>query len=122
PLSRRPLRLPDATALRLEALPVPTEVKEAGSLNDGAPLASIVIVSFDGLALTKLCLTSLLANTDHPYEVVVVDNGSGDGSQAYLREVADRHRHVRVVANSENRGFAAAVNQGAAAARGETLV
>src|SRR4051812_50127832 len=46
-------------------------------------------------------------------EVVVVDNGSTDGSVAWLRE---HHPHVRVVANARNEGFAKANNQGVAVA------
>lgn len=51
-------------------------------------------------------------------EVVVVDNGSQDATAAGLR----RYPWVRVVSNAENRGFAAACNQGAALARGEVVV
>jgi len=123
PTSRRPLRLPEATSRRLEAMPVPTAANPSGILHDGdSPLASIVVVSFDGHLLTKLCLTSLLINTKHPYEVIVVDNSSRDGSQAYLSRVADRHQHVRVEINPKNRGFAAAVNQGVATANGQFVV
>ena len=122
PVSRRPLLLPEATMRRIEAMPVPSATPRAGRAAYGSPLTSIVIVSYDTLPLTKLCLTSVLTNTDPPYEAVVVDNGSTDGTQSYLRELAARHPQVRFIANDENRGFAAGVNQGAAESRGETLV
>lgn len=84
------------------------------------PLVSIVIVTYNNLALNRLCLESVLVDTDYPnYEVIVVDNASSDGTQAYLRELLDPR--VRVVLNADNRGFSAANNQGLALARGEFL-
>jgi GT2 family glycosyltransferase len=84
---------------------------------------SIVIVTFDNLVYTRLCLESLLANTDYSsYEVIVVDNGSTDGTADYLHRLELHHPHVRVVYNDRNRGFAAANNQGLALAAGDVLV
>jgi GT2 family glycosyltransferase len=55
-------------------------------------------------------------------EIIVVDNGSSDGTPAYLQELARHHPNLRVIANSENRGFAAANNQAMEVAQGEILV
>jgi GT2 family glycosyltransferase len=87
------------------------------------PLVSIVIVIHNGLPYTKLCLASLDNRTDWPrMEIVVVDNGSTDGSRQWLvDEAARRGEEFRVITFAENRGFAPAVNAGAAAARGEYL-
>jgi GT2 family glycosyltransferase len=83
----------------------------------------VVIVAFNNLVFNRLCLESLLAHTEYPhYEVVVVDNGSTDGTRGYLRALAQEHTHIRVVTNPTNRGFAPANNQGLAAATGEVLV
>jgi GT2 family glycosyltransferase/glycosyltransferase involved in cell wall biosynthesis len=85
--------------------------------------ASVVIVTYNNLALTRLCLESIVRNTDHPnYEVVVVDNASVDGTPAYLRYVASQHPHITVILNSANEGFARANNIGLAAATGDDLV
>ena len=87
------------------------------------PRVSIVVVTFNQLACTKLCLTSVLTNTDAPaYELIVVDNASSDGTQDYLRELAAVHPHVRVLCNDQNLGYAPANNQGLAMAAGEVLV
>ena len=76
-------------------------------------------MAVDGLAFTRLCLESLLCNSqDADIELVVVDNASTDGTAEYLRDLAERDSRVRVLRNDENRGFAAGVNQGLAAARG----
>jgi GT2 family glycosyltransferase len=88
-----------------------------------APAASIVIVTYNQLTFTRLCLESLLTNTDSPsYEVIVVDNASTDGTPAYLHELARRRPAVRVVPNDANRGFARATNQGLVLAGSRHLV
>jgi GT2 family glycosyltransferase len=73
------------------------------------PDIGIVIVTYHSGAEIGPCLDAALATGA---EIVVVDNASADGT---LTEV--RRRPVRLIANSANRGFAAAVNQGFAALR-----
>lgn len=87
------------------------------------PLVSIVVVSYFNAPLTRLCLESILARQTWPrIEVIVVDNASTDETRAYLRYLARVRPEVRVILNGENRGFAAANNQGLAIARGDYLV
>jgi GT2 family glycosyltransferase/glycosyltransferase involved in cell wall biosynthesis len=95
---------------------------EAG-LRDTAPRASIIVVTYDNLALNKLCLESIIRNTDYPnYEVVVVDNKSTDGTQAYLRYMAAQYSNIQIILNRENFGFARANNQGIARGAGDYIV
>jgi GT2 family glycosyltransferase len=92
-------------------------------LRETAPRASIVVVTYNNLALTRLCLESIIRNTDYPnYEVIVVDNNSSDQTAAYLQQMAEQHAHIQIILNTENRGFAAANNQGLDRATGERLV
>jgi GT2 family glycosyltransferase len=87
------------------------------------PQVSIIVPTLNNLVFLKCCLASLLANTHAPAcEVIVVDNGSSDGTIEYLEDVTARHRHVRVLRNDRNAGFAVSTNQGLAAALGDTLV
>ncbi len=58
----------------------------------------------------------------HDFELIVVDNGSSDGTRAYLAELAERDARVRVLLNGRNMGFAPACNQGLGLALGEHLV
>jgi GT2 family glycosyltransferase len=119
---RRPLRLPDAVQERILSAPVPFPGGAAPG-EAGAPAASVVVVSHDSAALTRLCVESVLASTERSaYELIVVENGSRDCSRAYLRTLARRFAHVELILNDENRGFAAACNQGLARARGKLLV
>ena len=79
------------------------------------PLISVVVANWNGCRFLEKCLSSLAAQTYPAVEVIVVDNGSSDGSVAWL---AEHFPAVRVVANAANRGFAVANNQGIAAVRG----
>lgn len=83
-------------------------------------LSSIVIVSYDALESTRACIEALRRSREdaHPIELVVVDNGSKDGSREWLAAQTD----VRLVANDANVGAPAARNQGIALARGEYVV
>jgi N-acetylglucosaminyl-diphospho-decaprenol L-rhamnosyltransferase len=72
---------------------------------------SIVIVSYNTRQLLKECLDSVyasLAESTLVSEVIVVDNASRDGSAAMVRK---HFPQVRLIANQDNRGFAAANNQ-----------
>jgi GT2 family glycosyltransferase len=75
--------------------------------------ASVVIPNWNGSAWLGSCLQSLAGQSVSPREVIVVDNGSTDGSLAYLR---DEHPEVRVLALGHNTGFAHAANVGMRAA------
>ncbi len=92
-------------------------------LRDTAARASIIVVTYNNLALTRLCLESIVRNTDYPnYEVIVVDNNSSDQSPEYLRHLAGQHSHIQIILNAENRGFAAANNQGIERSTGDRFV
>jgi len=77
------------------------------------PMASIVIVSYNGLSDITQCLRSIIAETIYPnYEVIVVDNGSEAGVVKSLIRLVDQDPRIRIVANATNEGFARAVNKG----------
>lgn len=116
PVSRRPTVLPRATVEAALAAPVP---RHEGS---SATAASVVVVTHDNLAFTRLCLRSVLANSGEGVELIVVDNGSQDGTPAFLARLAERDARVRVLLNGTNAGFAPACNQGLGLASGEHLV
>jgi GT2 family glycosyltransferase len=73
------------------------------------PRVVVSIPNWDGRTLLEECLEGLFETTDYEnFEVVVVDNGSDDGSVSMLRE---RFPQVSVVENETNRGFSKANNQ-----------
>ncbi|MGH2524060.1 MAG: glycosyltransferase family 2 protein, partial [Anaerolineales bacterium] len=80
------------------------------------PLASVVITNWNGCHFLEKCLGSLAAQTYPAVEIILVDNGSTDGSAAW---VGEHFPAVRLIANARNMGFAAANNQGIRVAQGE---
>ncbi len=112
---------PDPADLVLDPAASPEDVLHA--VPRFFPKVSVVVVTRDNRDVNRLCLASLRARTEWPnLEVIAVDNGSTDGTPRLLEETARAWPALRVVANAENRGFAAAVNQGFAAATGRFLV
>jgi N-acetylglucosaminyl-diphospho-decaprenol L-rhamnosyltransferase len=84
------------------------------------PRVSVVIVNWNSRAEALDCLASLARHAPSvPWEAIVVDNGSADGSVAAIEGAAP---WARVIVNDRNRGLAAANNQGLRAARGEAVV
>ena len=87
------------------------------------PKVSVIVLTHNNLEFTQACLHSLEANTQHPnWELVLVDNGSTDGTLDFLAEYAANSPRAKLVKNEENLGFAAGNNRGLAAADGELLV
>lgn len=88
-----------------------------------SPRASVIIVTYNNLSLTRLCLESLFRNTDYPnYEVIVVDNNSSDDTQSYLMELSELHDNLKIILNETNLGFAKANNQGIRQSTGDYIV
>ena len=102
--------------------------EELGAIRDGRrrpdDLASIVIPHYQTPDLARLCLRAIRRLTDHPYEVIVVDNHSRDGSLEYLRGVG----WIRLIERGPETepeavyAHASAMDAGLAAARGRWLV
>ncbi len=74
---------------------------------------SFIILSCNTLGYTKLCIDSIRQTCDNSYcEIIVVENGSKDGSLEWLKEQPD----IKLISNKENKGFPAGCNQGIDAA------
>jgi GT2 family glycosyltransferase len=84
---------------------------------------SIIVVTFNNLVFNRLCLESVLANSEgYDYEIIVVDNASDDGTVEYLRELTQSYPRLRTFFNRRNLGFAAATNQGLERATGTIFI
>ncbi|MDD2501826.1 MAG: glycosyltransferase [Geobacter sp.] len=86
------------------------------------PLVSIIILTFNRLDVTQACLDSIQRHTPQAHEIIVVDNGSSDGTVEWLKKRMGGQPTIRLIENSTNRGFSAGCNQGIQAARGEYLL
>jgi len=87
------------------------------------PRASIIVLSHDNLAFTRMCVASILENTEYPnYELLLIDNASTDGSAEEIQRLAREYPNVRSFLNEENVGFGPGNNQGLREATGDILV
>lgn len=77
---------------------------------------AVVILNWNGRQYLEPCLRSVFAQEFQDFAVILVDNGSADGSVDFVRE---RFPRVHLIENSENRGFAAANNQAIRASTSE---
>lgn len=80
---------------------------------------SVIIVNWNVRERLERCLSSLFSQEGCTYEVFVVDNASNDGSAAF---VAERFPQARLIANTQNVGFARANNQALRESRGDVLL
>lgn len=82
------------------------------------PLVSLITVNWNGKHLLNDCLTSLSRQNYSPYEVIVVDNGSTDGSDDFVRQ---KFPDIELVQLPENHGFAGGNAEGLKVAKGEFI-
>lgn len=82
-------------------------------------LVSVIICSLNGERVLPVCLESVLGSEYSPFEVIVVDNGSSDGTS---KLVTENFPQVKLLRAGRNLGFAGGNNLGLKAAQGEILV
>ncbi|NJN54743.1 MAG: glycosyltransferase family 2 protein [Anaerolineae bacterium] len=83
------------------------------------PVASIIIPHFNGRHHLSDCFDSLRQQSCQEFEIILVDNGSSDGTQPFVRE---QYPEVTLIELGENRGFTGACNAGWAASQGEIII
>ena len=89
---------------------------KAGCDRPGPPLVSVVLLAYNHLAYTKLCVESLFRHTgDVDYELITVDNGSSDGTKEYFESLPNKKK----LRFPENVGVDKAVNAGFRLAEGK---
>ncbi|MCC0649943.1 bifunctional glycosyltransferase family 2 protein/class I SAM-dependent methyltransferase [Clostridioides sp. ZZV15-6598] len=80
---------------------------------------SIIILTYNQLEYTKLCIASIKKFTyENSYEIIVVDNNSTDGTVEWLKEQND----LKIIFNNENQGFPKGCNQGIEISSGKNIV
>ncbi len=84
-------------------------------------MVSIILVCHNQRSLTQKCLDSVLRHTTTPYELLLVDNGSTDGTLELLKSFGEQSgpQRTTILQNAENRGYIAACNQALAEVQGE---
>jgi GT2 family glycosyltransferase len=81
-------------------------------------LLSVIIPHWNAKEFLPDCLTALYKQTYPQLEIIIVDNGSSDGSQAYIKA---EHPNVKLIEVGYNSGFTGACNRGLQTAQGEYL-
>lgn len=81
-----------------------------------SPLVSVIVINYNGKEFLKDCLESIYGQNYHDFELIVVDNGSTDGSVQFIKE---KFPDTILIENKENLGFAVANNQGIEILRGK---
>ena len=81
---------------------------------------SIVIPVCNLLGFTRLCIDYIRRNTAMPYQLVIVDNGSTDGTAEYFKELS-KELDVNYLRNEKNLGSIIAINQGIVASKYEYI-
>ena len=89
-----------------------------GRTHDGRPRVTIIVPVFNAEDTIGRCLESIAAQTFQDYEVLLVDDGSSDGSPALCENYADSDQRIRVLHQSNN-GPSSARNRGLNHARGQ---
>jgi O-antigen biosynthesis protein len=82
------------------------------------PLVSIMIPTFNKVAYLYQCLESILAYTDIPFELIIVDDCSHDATSQVLGKLVNVH----IVKNAENMEFIRSCNKGASLAKGQYIL
>ena len=82
-------------------------------------MISVVVLNYNGRRYLKKCISSLSVQSYGDFEVIVVDNGSTDGSVEYLKTHFPR---VKIVRNKSNLGFAGGINVGIEHAEGKYIL
>lgn len=83
---------------------------------------SIIILTWNQISCTKECLASIERHTPESHEVILVDNGSSDGTVPWLRKLVKGKDNYFLIENKENLGFSKGCNQGIEAAKGSHML
>jgi GT2 family glycosyltransferase len=82
-------------------------------------LISVLIVNYNGKKFLSDCLNAIFCQTYSPFEVILVDNASHDGSAEYVHQ---NFPDVKVLSQSTNLGFAGGINAGILQSGGEFIL
>ena len=121
PMSSRPLPLMESS----KSMPVSATGNAVAQLTDHDDEVidtTINIMAYNQLEYTKKCVESILHYTKEPYELLLTDNGSTDGTSEYFTSIGNFHPHTRIIRNFKNRIAESTVNYSTSIARGEYYV
>jgi len=83
------------------------------------PLISIIMVTLNSMGFIKEALESISGQTDKNFELIIVDNGSSDGTVEFIKK---KYSRLTLIENRENKGFCRANNQAISIAKGKYIL
>ncbi len=83
------------------------------------PQISVIVLNYNGKKFLEPCLASLISQTFQDFEIILVDNGSTDGSTDFVRQ---HFPSVTILETGKNLGFAGGSNRGISCATGEFIL
>lgn len=86
-----------------------------------SPTVSVVIPTYNRAHLTGRAIRSVLNQTYHDFEIIVVDDGSTDNTEEVIKKIQEQDKRIRYIQHEKNKGAAAARNTGIKAAQGEYI-
>jgi glycosyltransferase involved in cell wall biosynthesis len=95
-------------------------VTQTPAKGGSAPLISVVLPVYNGGRYLAEAIDSILAQTFSDFELIIIDDGSTDGSLSIIQKYAQKDTRIRVIAR-ENRGLATTLNESIDIARGEWI-
>ncbi|MFA5994816.1 MAG: glycosyltransferase family 2 protein [Patescibacteria group bacterium] len=120
-------KLQNVVAMRLGQMQAPKSPK--GDLSNspfrgsGGLAVSIIILSWNSKDITQACIDSILKNVKNiVYEIILIDNGSKDGSAEMIKERYINNPNIVAVFNQANQGYATGNNQGYKLAKGKYIL
>lgn len=96
--------------------------QKVAKANHMGPRISLVIATYNARLFLKDCLTSVMETDYDDFDLIVVDNGSTDGSDELLKKLSRLYTNINVIRHSKNSGHAEGCNIGARVAKGKYLV
>ena len=85
-------------------------------------MITVIIPNFNGMKFLPDCIASLKKQTAGEFEILIVDNGSKDGSLEWIKEEKTKDTRISLIELPENKGFAGGVNAGLRAVDSEFVI
>lgn len=87
-----------------------------------SPLVSVIVLNWNGKHFLEKCLKTLLSQDYENYEILLVDNGSTDGSVEFVKKIFGKNPMLKIIPLDKNYGFSKGNNIGINKAKGKYVI
>jgi len=115
-----PVSVPEHISMPISVLEHESEPKP---MPDKTPLVSIVIATYNKIEYVKSCILSIYSTTyDVPFEIILVDNGSTENIESFIKLLSQSKDNITYLRFPENLGFSRGYNEGIKVAKGQFIM